>query len=203
MKRVVVFLSFAFAAFVMFATPRKVALVVQNHTSDAPTLPMAAFADTLTSRLSGGTFRVVNPHNVIGVNQNRNAKGEGMPEVSAQEIGRMTGADGVIAASIQEFSGEDIGVPAIAHTLKVRLALNLIDAATGDTVCGVDGVEFSKNYTAEKVKADTATLYEGLMHLAAAKGAEKLLAKVASVGWEKSAAKTIDVFFGCLSLIHI
>ena len=197
MKRVVVFLSFAFAAFVMFATPRKVALVVQNHTSDAPTLPMAAFADTLTSRLSGGTFRVVNPHNVIGVNQNRNAKGEGMPEASAQEIGRMTGADGVIAASIQEFSGEDIGVPAIAHTLKVRLALNLIDAATGDTVCGVDGVEFSKNYTAEKVKADTATLYEGLMHLAAAKGAEKLLAKVASVGWEKSAAKTIDVFFGC------
>ena len=99
MKRVVVFLSFAFAAFVMFATPRKVALVVQNHTSDAPTLPMAAFADTLTSRLSGGTFRVVNPHNVIGVNQNRNAKGEGMPEASAQEIGRMTGADGVIAAS--------------------------------------------------------------------------------------------------------
>ena len=33
--------------------PRRVALVVQNHTSDAPTLPMAAFADTLTSRLSG------------------------------------------------------------------------------------------------------------------------------------------------------
>ena len=31
---------------------RRVALVVQNHTSDAPMLPMAAFADTLTSRLS-------------------------------------------------------------------------------------------------------------------------------------------------------
>ena len=177
--------------------PYRVALVVQNHTSDAPTLPMAAFADTLTARFSGKMFRVVNPHNVIGVNQNRTAKGEVMPDASAQEIGRMLNADGVITASIQEFTGEDIGVPAIAHTLKVRLALNLADVATGETVCGVDGVEFSKNYTAEKAKSDTATLYEGLMHAAAAKGAEKLLAKVASVGWEQNAAKTIDVFFGC------
>lgn len=179
------------------AVPRKVALVVQNHTSDVPTLPMAAFADTLTSQLSGKTFRVVNPHNVIGVNQNRTAKGEEMPEASAQEIARMTGADGVVTASVQEFTGEDIGVPAVAHTLKVRLALNLVDAVTGETVCGVDGVEFSKNYTAEKVKSDTATLYEGLMHAAAAKSAEKLLAKIAASGWEPGAAKMLNVFFGC------
>ena len=180
-----------------FAAPRKVALVVQNHTSDAPTLPMAAFADTLTARLSGGTFRVVNPHNVIGVNQNRTARGEVMPDASAQEIGRMLGADGVVTASIQEFTGEDIGVPAIAHSLKVRLALNLVDAATGETVCGVDGVKISKNYTAEKMKSDTATLYEGLMHAAAAKAAESLLAKVASANWDPAAAKLLGVFFGC------
>ena len=204
MKRTLMAFSLCVAAASAVATapspsqgPRRVALVVQNHTSDAPTLPMAAFADTLTSRLSGKTFRVVNPHNVIGVNQNRTAKGEEMPEASALEIARMIGAEGVVTASIQEFTGEDIGVPAIAHSLKVRLALNLVDAATGETVCGIDGVEFSKNYTAEKVKADTATLYEGLMHLAAAKASEKFLAKVASVGWEQNAAKTIDVFFGC------
>ena len=179
------------------AAPRKVALVVQNHTSDAPTLPMAAFADTLTSRLSGKTLRVVNPHNVIGVNQNRSAKGEVMPDASAQEIGRMLNAEGVVTASIQEFTGEDIGVPAIAHTLKVRLALNLADAATGETICGVDGVEFSKNYTAEKVKSDTATLYEGLMHGAAAKAAKRLLAKVSSAGWEPGTVKLLNVFFGC------
>ena len=208
MKRILTSFAFCAVAVATSATlpvvatapsqvPRRVALVVQNHTSDAPTLPMAAFADTLTSRLSGKTFRVVNPHNVIGVDQNRSAKGEEMPEASAQEIARMTGAEGVVTASIQEFTGEDIGVPAVAHSLKVRLALNLVDAATGETVCGIDGVEFSKNYTAEKVKADTATLYEGLMHLAAAKASEKFLAKVASVGWEQNAAKTIDVFFGC------
>lgn len=179
------------------AAPRRVALVVQNHTSDAPTLPMAAFADTLTSRLSGKTFRVVNPHNVIGVNQNRSAKGEVMPDASAQEIGRMLNADGVITASIQEFTGEDIGVPPVAHTLKVRLALNLADAATGDTICGVDGVEFSKNYPAEKVKADTATLYEGLLHGAAAKAAENLLAKASSSDWEPGKVEKLNVFFGC------
>ena len=197
MKNLIFTVCAVFLAAVATSAPRKVALVVQNHTSDAPMLPMAAFANTLTSRLSGSAIRIVNPHNVIGVNQNRSAQGEAMPEVSAQEIGRMLGVDGVVTASIQEFTGEDIGVPAIAHTLKVRLALNLADAATGETVCGIDGVEFSKNYTAEKVKSDTATLYEGVMHSAAAKGAEKLLAKVAVSGWEPGAAKTINVFFGC------
>ena len=197
MKKLFVWSACALSMFAAFAAQRKVALVVQNHTSDAPTLPMAAFADTLSSRLSGDVLRVVNPHNVIGVNQNRTAKGEIMPEASAQEIARMTGADGVVTASIQEFTGEDIGVPAVAHILKVRIALNLADAATGETVCGVDGVEFSKNYTSEKVKSDTATLYEGLMHAAAAKGAEKLLAKIAASGWEPGTVKTLNIFFGC------
>lgn len=199
MKRLFVLFAGVLAAFTAFAAPHKVALVVQNHTSDAPTLPMAAFADTLTSRLSGKAFRVVNPHNVIGVDQNRTAKGEIMPEASTQEIGRMTGAEGVITASIQEFTGRDIRLEgkAVAHRLKVRLALNLADAATGETICGVDGFEDSKNYTAEDLKADTATLYEGLMHQAAAKAAEKLLAKVATIEWNPGAVKLLNVFFGC------
>ena len=199
MKRLFVLFAGVLAAFATLAAPHKVALVVQNHTSDAPTLPMAAFADTLTSRLSGKTFRVVNPHNVIGVDQNRTAKGEIMPEASAQEIGRMTGAEGVVTASIQEFTGRDIRLEgkAVAHRLKVRLALNLADAATGETICGVDGFEDSKNYTAEDLKADTATLYEGLMHQAAAKAAEKLLAKVATIEWNPGVVKPLNVFFGC------
>lgn len=179
------------------AAPRKVALVVQNHTSDAPSLPMAAFADTLASRLSGDTFQIVNPHNAIGVNQNRSPSGEAMPEASAQEIGRMLGADGVITASIQEFTGEDIGAPVVAHKLKVRIALNLADAQTGLTVCGVDGVRFSKNYTAEAMKENTATLYEGLMHSAAAEGANQLLAKTKAAGWEPAAADVAHVNFTC------
>ncbi len=197
MRKSAMCFAVALAASVVLAAPRRVALVVQNHTSDMPNLPMAAFADTLTARLSGKTLRVVNPHNVIGVNQNRTAAGETMPEASAQEIGRMLNADGVVTASIQEFTSEDIGVPAVAHSLKVRLALNLADAATGDTICGVDGVEFSKNNTAEKVKSDTATLYEELMHAAAAKAADKLLAKVTLVDWPLEIAEQVHVNFTC------
>ena len=197
MKKTKMALIVGAMAFAAFAAPRRVVLVVQNHTSDAPTLPMSAFADTLTSRLSGNTLRVVNPHNVIGVNQNRTARGETMPEASAHEIGRLLGAAGVVTASIQEFTGEDIGVPAVAHKLKVRLALNLMDTATGETVCGVDGVESSKNYTAEQVKENTATLYEGLMHAAAAKGAEKLLAKATTAEWKPVAADVVHVNFTC------
>ena len=197
MNRMTIATIVGVVALAVFATPHRVVLVVQNHTSDAPTLPMAAFADTLTARLSGKTLRVVNPHNVIGVNQNRTARGETMPEASAQEIGRLLGAVGVVTASIQEFTGEDIGVPAIAHTLKVRLALNLADAATGETICGVDGVTNSMNYTAEKVKENTATLYEGLMHLAAASGAERLLAEVPAAEWNPVAADVVHVNFTC------
>ena len=178
--------------------PYRVALVVQNHTSDAPTLPLAAFADTLTSRLSGQMLRVINPHNAIGTTQNRTARGETMPEASAQEIGRVLGADGVITASITEFTNEGIGVPAIAYKLKVRIALNLADAATGETVCSVDGVEFSKkNYLPEQVKSDTDTLFASLMHDAAANTAEKLLSKVASVEWKPVAADVVHVNFTC------
>lgn len=197
MKKVFVLVVGAFVALVALSAPRRVALVVQNHTSDAPSLPMAAFADTLSARLSGAALRVVNPHNAIGVNQNRTASGEIMPDASAQEIGRMLGADGVVTAAILEFTGEDIGFPAVAHRLKVRLALNLVDSATGETVCGIEGVEVGKNYTVEKVNADTATLYEGLMHSAAAKAAAQFADKVAESCWTPGAAELAHVNFTC------
>lgn len=182
-------------SFMVFSAPRRVVLVVQNHTSDVATLPMSAFADTLTSRLSGEMFRVINPDNVIGVSQNRTSDGEAMPDASVQELGRMMNADGIVTAAIQEFSGEDIGT--VGRKLKVRIALNLVEAATGDTIGGVDGVEFSKNYTTDQVRAGAATLYEGLMHGAAAKSAERLLAKATTVNWKPGEMKLLNVFFGC------
>ena len=179
--------------------PYKVALIVQNHTSDAPTLPMAAFADTLTARLSGKMFRIVNPHNVIGTNQNRTARGEEMPEASALNLlAHDPDLAGVITAAIQEFTGRDTRHESkvIGHTLRVRLAINLMDA-TGGNVCGIDGFEDSKNCRPEDVKSDTATLYEGLMHQAAAKAAVKLLAKDELRDWVPMKSNLIDVFFDC------
>ena len=180
-------------------TPYKVALIVQNHTSDAPTLPMAAFADTLTARLSGKMFRVVNPHNVIGTNQNRAARGEEMPQASALNLlAHDPDLAGVITASIQEFTGRDIrhASKVIGHTLRVRLSLNFMDSSGGN-VCGIDDFEDSKNYRPEDVQSDTATLYEELMHQAAAKAAAKLLAKDELRDWVPAKVNLIDVFFDC------
>jgi len=197
MKTKILFIVAVAAAFAALAEPRKVALVVQNHTSDMEALPVAAFADTLAAKLSGGAIRIVNPANAIGVNQNRTARGEAMPEASAVEIARLVNADGVVTAAIQEFTSEDIGSPAIAYSLRVRLALSLADAATGETVCGVSDVKVSKNYTAEKVKSDTATLYENLMHQAASEAAACLLAKIEAADWQRGALDMAHVNFTC------
>ena len=197
MKKAIFTIIVIIAVMSVSAAPNRVALVVQNHTSNAPELPMAAFADTLTAQLSGDVFRVVNPQNIIGVTQNRMAQGETMPEMSAQEIGRILNAEGVVTASILEFTKEEIGVPAIAYTLKVRLSLSLADATTGEAVCGINSVEFSKNYTAEKVKADAMTVYESLLHTAAAKTAEKLIEKVKATEWTPVQVKRVMVYFGC------
>ena len=179
--------------------PYKVALIVQNHTSDAPILPMSAFADTLTARLSGKMFRIVNPHNVIGINQNRTSRGEEMPEASALNLlAHDPELDGVITASIHEFTCEEQceGDHLMGHTLKVRLALNFMDSSGGNG-CGVDEVTDSKFYPVKKAKTDTATLYEGLMHQAAAKAAAALLAKDELKDWTPTKVKRIDVFFDC------
>ena len=179
------------------AAPRRVALVVQNHTTTMPALPLSAFADTLCARISGRTLHVINSHNAIGVTQNRTAQGEAMPASSAQEIGRLLDAEGVVVASIQEFTREDLGVPPIAHTLKVRIALSLFDAATGETVCGVTNAQFSRNYTVEQVKATPGVFYENLLHDVAAKCAEELLAKISQSAWRPAKANTLTIFVGC------
>lgn len=178
--------------------PYRVVLVVQNHTSNAPTLPMVAFADTLTARLTGKTFKVINPHNAVGVNQNRTAAGEIMPEASAKELASILGAQGVITASIQEFTKKGIGVPAKAYKLRMRMAINLADGVTGETICGVDGVEDSEDrYLPDELQSDTATLYEGLMHETAAKFAQEFLAKAAPAEWKPNASNTMSVYLGC------
>ena len=197
MKKILLSFVLFYVALAVVAAPRRVALVVQNHTLNALQLPMSAFADTLTSKLSGTVLRVVNSQNVIGVEQNRTARGEVMPDASAQEIGRLLNAEGVVTASILEFAREDIGMPAVAHSLKIRVSLNLMDAATGETVVGISNVQFSKNYTAEQVQANKNAIYESLLHDAASKFSGDFLAKVSAANWQVTTPEKLKVFFGC------
>jgi hypothetical protein len=64
------------------AAVRKVALVVQNHADPGAGIPFMALTDALTAKLSGCGLQVVNPYNAIGVNLNRTAAGEKMPEAA-------------------------------------------------------------------------------------------------------------------------
>ena len=198
MKRYLLMLALALSAVVTFAAPRRVALVVQNHCSGKTCPPMAAFADTLVAELSGKTFRVVNPDNVIGVNQNRNAAGEERPEMSTAELARTLDAEGVVTASVQEFTGDSVGMPVVAYRVKARISLNLADAASGETICGINTVEFGKNVSVDLMKEDDLSIFETQIHNTARKAATKFLAKVAAANWEGgNKTSKVTVFFGC------
>ena len=85
------------------AAVRKVAIVVQNHAAPGAEIPFMALTDALMAKLSGCGLQVIDPYNEIGVNLNRTAAGEKMPEVSAMGIARRLKADGAITASVVEF----------------------------------------------------------------------------------------------------
>ena len=117
-------------------TPRRVALVVQNHAAPGSGIPVMALTDALTAQLSGRGLQVINPYNSIGVNQNRDMFGEKTPYVSAMALARQLKAHGAITASIVEFNDVLVGNPAFLHQYSMRITLNLADAQTGAAVCG-------------------------------------------------------------------
>lgn len=197
MKNFIFTISAVFLVAVATAAPRKVALVVQNHCSGNIQPPMTALADTLTANLTESGLSVVNPANQIGTTQNTTSSGEKMPAASAKELGNILGVDGVITASVQEFTSESIGVPVVAYKLKTRITLTLFDCVSGGSVCGTGTQSYSKNYTVAQVKVDNATLYEGFLHASAEKCAAKFLSSYAKTDWKPATARMVKVFFGC------
>lgn len=150
------------------ADSRTIVLVVQNHAGFGTQLPMMALQDALTDKLSGNGFSVINPYNLVGVNQNRNVLGEKTPEVSAMELARKLKADGAITASVLEFLDSTIGTSTVKHQFSIRIALNLANAWTGATVC--EGVRVEKNsprYTNNHVLQNRLKCLSDLMYAAA------------------------------------
>lgn len=164
------------------AAVRKVALVVQNHADPGAGIPFMALTDALMAKLSGCGLQVINPYNAIGVNLNRTAAGEKMPEVSAMEIARKLKADGAITASVLEFldSASDT-----THQYSIRIVLNLADAWSGATVVEGETVEKSSPYYAnDLVRRKKAKLLKDLMYAAAEECTEKLKKNPDLLQWE-------------------
>ena len=154
--------------------PYKVALVVQNHADNGARIPMAALTDALTAKISGPVFQVINPYNVVGVNQNRTVVGEKTPAVSATELAKKLEADGLITASVIEFRAIKIGKPAALNEYSVRVAFNLADAQTGAAICGETIKVKSPKYTNHQVSLNRDEYLGELLYSAAEKCAEYL-----------------------------
>ena len=118
-----------------FAQPHKaVSLVVQDHAEKpCDKIPILSLTDTLTAALAGCGLNVINPYNCFGVNQNRDARGEKTPDVSAMELARKFNADGAITATVYELLDNTRRAPSgrDAHFLSIRIVINLADAWTG------------------------------------------------------------------------
>ena len=162
--------------------PRKVVLVVQNHAGGAE-IPMMALTDALTAKLSGRGFQVINPYNVLGVNQNRSVIGETIPASSALELARGCRADGLVTASVLDFLDSPIGTPPVLHQFSVRISISLADAGSGAVVCGETVKMKSQKYTNNQVAQNRLEYLGDLLHAAAEECATKLEANQAVRAW--------------------
>ncbi len=162
---------------------RKVALVVQNHAAPGAEIPMMALTDALTAKLSGHGFQVINPYNVLGVNQNRSVVGEKTPEVSAMELAGGLGAEGLLTATVLEFLDSTIGTPPVLHQFSVRISISLADVGSGATVCGETVKMKSQKYTTNQVAQNRLEYLGDLLHAAAEECAKRLEANQAVRAW--------------------
>lgn len=169
-----------------FSSPRKVALIVQNHAAPGVQVPMVALTDALTAKLSGRGFRVVNPYNAYGKNLNRVVVGEKLPEVAAIEIAKKLKADGAVMASVLELLDSTSGTPVFLHQYSIRISLSLVDAQTSAAVCGETIKVRSPKYTNNQVKQNKLEYLGDLMYAAAEECAEKLEQNPAVKGWKPS-----------------
>ena len=165
------------------AEARRVALVVQNHAGQGASIPFMALTDALTATLSGRGFRVVNPYNSVGVNQNRTAAGEKTPEVPTMELARQLKADGAITASVMEFLDSTLGTPTVLHQYSIRISISLADAQTGAAVCGETIKVKSPKYTNNQVAQNKQEYLGDLMFAAAEECAERLKSNPAVKVW--------------------
>lgn len=154
--------------------PYKVALIVQNYADNGARIPISALTDALTAKISGPVFQVINPYNVFGINQNRTVLGEKTPAVSATGLAKKLNADGLITATIEEFSVIKIGRPALLNEYSVRVAFNLADAQTGAAICGETIKVKSPKYTNHQVSLNRDEYLGELLYSAAEKCAEYL-----------------------------
>ena len=163
--------------------PHKAVLIVQNHVPDPDvSISFLALTDELAAKLSGLDLQVINPYNSVGVNQNRDARGEILPKVSAMELARRFKAEGMITASVVEFL--ETPPSGAERKFKLKMILNLANAQTGEVVCGAEGADTSEKYLATQIQLHRATYINNLMSNVLDQCTKKLLSNPLLKNWK-------------------
>lgn len=128
----------------------KAVLIVQNHTGHETTpFALSTLGDWLQTALNASDFAVVNPHDVIGTEQNTSPWGEKMPESSATRLAENLDAPVLITASVTSVRVREIGgtSPGWQAILGVTLAAKAVPG--GESLASVTSTARSKKEASE------------------------------------------------------
>lgn len=196
MKKLTVALCSVLVAGLASADPVKALLVVQNHTGAECLIKLSNLATRLSAALSGETFEVIDPNDVIGEDLNRSAGGETMPLSSATHLAENLGAAALITASIDDISEVTVGSPALVKQLSVTMTMQAKRVPSGGGTAGIEVTALSRKYTVADMKQNAGAVYAQLMSQICRSAVQQFLPQVAKVEW-KPAGQKVMVAFGC------
>lgn len=178
--------------------PMKAMLVVQNHVQPEYRDYMMGWADLLSGELSNRNFAIINPDNVLGVNQNTTAAGEAKPAASATRLAELAGADYVITASLRRVTKNVRGTPPVQiTTMNLGLNLNVARVTDGVTLAGQSITVQSPQLTPNKVDNNLEDVFHDMLETASVQASEWLQQQVASKVIAKPEKELVSVNFTC------
>ena len=178
----------------LVAEPVKALLVVQSHVKDTSPV-LASVGDQFASALGDELFEVINPHDVIGENQNVGPWGEKMPVSSAVRLAETCGADILITAAISDLSTKRIGSPALAGCLVVTWSVAAKKVPGGGTVCSVTVPCEGPKHAAAMLSANAQQAFDEALRGSIKTAASAFLAKAAEKSFAPRKVETVSVAF--------
>ncbi len=159
-------------------------LIVQQHGgSSDTTLLRQQLGDWLASAFGAGAFSIVNPHDVVGTEQNVGPWGETMPATSATSLAEAIGTEVLLTASVTDVRTRHVGGTEPGDEVVADITLSAKAVPGGDLLASVNVTASSKKQPSmDALRENEAELWSGVAKEAAYAAAPALQAK-----WAKTA----------------